>query len=164
MAKKRARKAKPAARKTAEARPHSRIEVIFRRKEFGKAPAEKRFILHDGRRIESLYQLVDELETMSEDAFRQFVNEWKNDFAAWARDVFEAGPLADELQRIRGRIETQRAVMKHLLRDVAHVMSEQHIEHARKAAEQEQRSAGHPPADLASQGKSKAVKVIIHEP
>jgi len=151
--KKRVKKAKPAARKAmvVKARPHSSIEVVFRRKEFGKAPVEKHFVLHDGRRIESMYQLVDELETMSEDTFRQFVNEWKNDFATWARDVFEAGPLADELQRVRDRVETQRAIMKHLLRDVAHVVSKQHIEHARKSVEHEQR-------------RSKAVNVVIHEP
>jgi hypothetical protein len=121
MAKKKVKKA--AAKR---AKPHRHIEVVFRRKEFGKAPVEKHFVLHDGRKIGSLFQLVDELETMSEDAFRQYVTEWKNDFASWARDVFETPALADEIQQMRSRVDVQRAVMKHLLREIAHVASREH--------------------------------------
>ena len=144
------RRAKSALR---HAKPHRRIEVTFYKKEFGKASIEKHFILHDGRRIESLYQLIDELETMGEDAFRGYVNEWKNDFANWTRDVFESPMLADQLQHIRDRMDTQRAIMKHLLRDVAHVASKQHREHAKKSVEKEMK-----------QKKRDGVKLFIHEP
>ena len=147
MAKKRAKAHKKHAAVKA-VKPHSRIEVVFRRKEFGKAPVEKHFVLHDGRKLESLFQLVDELETMSEDAFRNYATEWRNDFANWVRDVFEMPSLADEIQRVRSRVETQRAIMKHLLRDVAHVASKQHRDHAKQSVEQQR----------------KAVKLVIHEP
>lgn len=149
-------RARPAVRKAKaafrHAKPHSRIEITFYKKEFGKAPIEKHFVLHDGRRIESLYQLIDELETMGEDVFRGYVSDGKNDFANWTRDVFESPMLADQLQHIRNRMETQRAIMKHLLRDVAHVASKQHREHAKKTVEKEQ------------QKKRDGVKLVIHEP
>jgi hypothetical protein len=151
MVKKRGIKQKRATKSAARrASPHGRIEVILRRKEFGKAPVEKHFVLQDGRRIASLFQLIDELETMSEEGYRKFVNEWKNDFATWVKDVFEVPSLADELQRVRDRIGTQRAIMKHLLNEVAHLASKQHREDVKQHVEQER--------------KSKAVKLVIREP
>ncbi len=128
-------KAKPRKRsaRVVKAQPHSRIEIVYRKKEFGKAPVEKHFVLHDGRKLDNLFQLVDELETMSEDAFRNYVTDWKNDFANWVRDVFEAPGLADDIQRVRNRIETQRAIMKHLLRGVAHLATKEHRQDVKRA-------------------------------
>ncbi|MEM4240023.1 MAG: hypothetical protein QXM31_00685 [Candidatus Woesearchaeota archaeon] len=159
MAKKRAKKAKAshAARKPAKvtkAEPHSRLEVFYRHKEFGKAPVEKHFVLQDGRKIESLFQLVDELETMAEDTFRSHVNEWKNDFANWVRDVFESPRLADEMQKVRDRIDTQRAVMKHLLREVAQIASKDHREEVRQQIQQEKK------AECKKTGKG--IRCVIH--
>ncbi len=151
MAKKRKAK-RHAARKPAKvvsAKPKARLEVFYRKKEFGKAPVEKHFVLQDGRKLDSLFQLIDELETMSEDVFRHHVNELKNDFANWVRDVFEAPPLAEEMQRIKDRIETQRAIMKHILREVAHIASKEHREEVRKEIEKEKKAV-------------KAVKCVIH--
>jgi carboxypeptidase C (cathepsin A) len=119
--------------------PKSRLEVVYRSREFGKAPVEKRFVLHDGRQVESLFQLIDELETMGEDVFRHHVNEMKNDFANWARDVFAAPSLAEEMQKMRDRMETQRAVMKHLLREVAQVASKEHREEVKQQVKQEKK-------------------------
>lgn len=98
--------------------PPERVEVHLVKKTLGKAPEEYHFVLHDGRKLKSLYELVDELETMSEEAFKDYVTEVKNDFANWTKDVFHAPELADELYKIKNKFESQRAIMKHLLRDV----------------------------------------------
>ena len=95
-----------------------RVEVNIVRKTLGRSPEEYHFVLHDGRKLKSMYELVDELETMSEDAFKEYVSDFRNDFANWARDVFHAPDLAEELTRVRNRFETQKAIMKHMLRDV----------------------------------------------
>ena len=95
-----------------------RVEVHFVKKSLGKAPEEHHFVLHDGRKLKSLYELVDELETMSEDAFKDYVTEFKNDFANWTKDVFHTPELADELYKIKNKFDAQKAVMKHILRDV----------------------------------------------
>jgi hypothetical protein len=131
-AKARIKRAIRKALKRGKEEPKGKLEVVYRSKEFGKAPVEKRFILHDGRQIESLFQLIDELETMGEDVFHHHVNEMKNDFANWARDVFSAHSLAEEMQRMRDRMETQRAVMKHLLREVAQIASREHREEVKQ--------------------------------
>ncbi len=125
--------------------PHGSIEFIYRKKEFGKAPVEKHFILQDGRKIESLFQLANELENMTEENFKKHVTEFKNDFANWARDVFAATPLADELQFLHDRAETQRAIMKHLLRELAQIMSKEHREEVKQEIQQ----------------KTKAIKCVI---
>ncbi len=151
MAKKRKTKRHAARRpaKVVKAEPKARLEVFYRKKEFGKAPVEKHFVLQDGRKLESLFQLIDELETMSEDVFRHHVNELRNDFANWVRDVFELPSLAEEMQRIRDRIETQRAVMKHILREVAHIASKEHRSEERKEVEKGKK-------------EPRAVKCVIH--
>lgn len=154
MAKKKVKKSKSRIKKAIrkalkrgkETAPKSRLEVHYMSKEFGKAPVEKHFILEDGRKLESVFQLVDELETMGEDVFRHHVNDMRNDFANWVRDVFESRGLADEIQNVRDRMETQRAIMKHLLREVSHVASRQHREEVKKAVQK---------------GKTKAVKCVI---
>lgn len=152
MAKKRVKARKRAAGIVA-LQPRRRIEVIFSKKEYGKAPVEKHFVLQDGRKIGSLFQLADELETMGEETFRRYVTELKNDFATWARDVFDVPALADEMQKVRDRIGMQRAVMKHLLRDIAHVAGKQHREHAAKAEESAHKAE-----------PRKGAKLVIHNP
>ncbi len=157
MAKKRKAKARHAARKPAKvvkAEPKARLEVLYRKKEFGKAPVEKHFVLQDGRKLESLYQLVDELETMGEETFRHHVNDLRNDFANWVRDVFESPSLAGEMQNIRDRIDTQRAIMKHLLREVAHIASKEHREEVKKEVQQEKKAE--------CKKTAKGIKCVIH--
>ncbi|OYT32759.1 hypothetical protein B6U93_00605 [Candidatus Woesearchaeota archaeon ex4484_78] len=102
--------------KTKKEKP--KIKVVIERKILGQAPERHEFILSDGRRLKNIYQLVDELETMTEDVFRQYVNEFKNDFANWIEDVFEDKSLADELRQIEDRLETQRAILKELVRQL----------------------------------------------
>lgn len=95
-----------------------KIEVHLVRKTLGKTPEEYHFVLHDGRKLKSLYDLVDELETMSEDAFKEYVSDFRNDFANWTRDVFHAPDLAEEMTHVKNKFEAQKAIMKHMLRDV----------------------------------------------
>ncbi len=139
--------------KRAREAPKGRLEIMYRSREFGKAPVEKHFVLQDGRKIESLFQLIDELETMGEDVFRHHVNEMRNDFANWARDVFASSSLAEEMQMVRDRIDTQRAIMKHLLRDVAHVASKEHREEVKQAVQHEKK--------IECRKTSKGIKCVI---
>ena len=68
--------------------------------------------------MRSLYDLVDELETMGDETFGRYVNASKNDFANWTRDVFDEKNLAEELSRLQHRVDTQRAILKHLVREL----------------------------------------------
>ena|SRR3989344_3291038 len=98
--------------------PKTEVEVTITKKVLGNAPQQYHFVLRDGRAIKNVYELVDELETMVEDDFIQHVNETKNDFSNWVRDVFDDHFLADHLSSIKNRIDTQRALLKHLVREL----------------------------------------------
>jgi hypothetical protein len=100
-----------------------RVEVTIMSKALGEAPEKYHFVLHDGRRIKSLYELVDELETMSDETFRRYANEMRNDFANWVRDVFDEKVLAEDIARMQQRMDAQRTILKHLVRDLRKVVS-----------------------------------------
>ena len=100
------------------AKKETPTQAVITIKTLGKAPEEKTFVLKDGRKLRTVYELVDELETMNDATFREFVNNTKNDFANWIHGVFGDKPLAEEIRRIKDRMETQRAIMKHLVREL----------------------------------------------
>ena len=105
-------------RKTKAIAPKAEAIITIRSKSLGQAPEEKTFVLKGGRKLASLYELIDELETMNDDLFNQHVDDMKNDFASWIRDVFENRPLADEIHKMHDRFDTQRAILKHIVRDL----------------------------------------------
>jgi len=74
------------------------------------------FVLEDGRKLKNIVHLIDELETMSDEVFYSHVNEFKNDFSNWLRDVLKEDVVADELQLVNNRFDTQRTLLKHVVR------------------------------------------------
>ena len=96
----------------------SSVKVTIRKQILGHAPEEKTFVLHDGRKLRSIYELVDELETMNDGMFREYVFENKNYFADWVEHVFSEKGLADELRTTQDRIASQRAILKHIVREL----------------------------------------------
>ncbi len=130
--KKKAAKKKVAkqARKKAAAPAHIRVSI--QKKVFGEAPEQHEFVLHDGRKLNTVYQLIDELETMSEEVFQHHVNGERNDFANWLSDVFDEQSLADEINAVHDRIATQRALMKKLMRELQKLEPPHKIQHSSK--------------------------------
>ncbi len=100
------------------AKPKTQVHVTITRKVFGKAPEKYSFNLGDGRKLQSVYELIDELETMADDTFRNYVTDTENHFANWIQDVFSEKALADELRHVKDRIDTQRAILKHFVREL----------------------------------------------
>jgi len=118
-AKKTARKpAHKPTKKTTPAKHGPHLHVTITKKILGKAPEHYSFVLHDGRKMRSVLELIDELETMTEDQFHNYVSDVENHFANWIRDVFEEPHLAEEMRAIKTRMDTQRALLKHLVRDL----------------------------------------------
>ncbi len=105
-------------KKTAQKKAKPRIKVTITRKVFGKAPEKYSFYLQDGRKLQSVYELIDELETMTDEAFGHFVTETENHFANWVEHVFGEKNLADELRHVHHRLDAQRAILKHLVREL----------------------------------------------
>ena len=74
------------------------------------APDDKRFFCHDGCAPRNLYQLADCLSHISADSFRHHVNETRNDFANWVRDVFGDDKLEKDLAKAGGLKEAAEIV------------------------------------------------------
>ncbi len=89
-----------------------RVEITVKR--FSEAPEDKRFVLNDGRILKDLKELADALEHMSDDVFRHHVNESKNDFGNWTKDVLLEKELAEDLQKVDNQLHAQIAVLKHI--------------------------------------------------
>lgn len=62
-------------------------------------PEEKRFYCHDGRILNNIYELKIALEDMHSDTYNHHVNEEKNDFARWVREVLIDDKLAHDLMK-----------------------------------------------------------------
>jgi hypothetical protein len=62
------------------------------------------FHLQDGRVIYSIKDLMDSLSGMPDDVFHYHVNQEKNDFANWIRDVFRMPQLAERLRPLHNKL------------------------------------------------------------
>ena len=94
------------------------VEVIIRKKVLGEAPEEHHFVVADGRKLKNIMELADALETMSEEIFSHHVNEFKNDFSNWVKDVFYDHSLAEDMTRAKNRLEMQIAILRRLVKEV----------------------------------------------
>ena len=64
---------------------------------------KKYFVLSNGRVLKNLNELLNALKTMDEGTFKSHVNQQKNDFGNWARDVFEENELAQAIFKSKSR-------------------------------------------------------------
>jgi hypothetical protein len=60
-------------------------------------PEENVFRVSDGRMLRNLEELHMALNEMSDDTFKYHVNEEKNDFHNWVKDIFNDAVLANDL-------------------------------------------------------------------
>lgn len=81
----------------------------------GQAPVENEFVLQDGRKLKTVMELVDALETMNDDLFKFHANPEKNDFSNWLRDVFDERAFAEDLKKMQDRVAAQREIMKRIV-------------------------------------------------
>jgi len=64
-------------------------------------PEDKAFWLADGHKLMSLKELRNALTTIPSDVFNHHVNDQRNDFANWTKDVVRDSDLSDELRKTR---------------------------------------------------------------
>lgn len=56
-----------------------------------------KFWLANGKQLSSIKELHNELKKMNEDTFKHHVNDTKNDFYNWVKDIYKDMQLADDL-------------------------------------------------------------------
>ncbi len=92
----------------------TRLEILV--KKIGEVPADKRFILKDGRLLKDMVELSHALEHMSDDVFNHHVNSYRNDFKNWVADVFGEKELASQIEKAKTRADMQLAILKHIVK------------------------------------------------
>ena len=84
-------------------------------KKLGDAKPEQYFILITGVPLKNIKELINSFETMNEWVFRHHVNEARNDFANWIKDVFNEKELSEEVKDVRDMHEMQLRMLKYLI-------------------------------------------------
>ena len=72
------------------------------------------FVLLGGHKIKNVKDLADALEMIDEHHFKHHVNDNKNDFANWIRDVFEEFDLAEKVKTAKNKDHTRLIIYKHI--------------------------------------------------
>ena len=67
------------------------------------AAPEQCFWINNGPILKNIEELTNALPGMAEDTFRHHVNNEKNDFSSWVRDVIGDQKLANELASSKNR-------------------------------------------------------------
>ncbi len=83
---------------------------------FEDVKPEHYFFVCDGTVVKNLLDLVDALEYMDDYTFRYHVNEHKNDFYNWIKDVFQEEELAARILPVKDKREIQVAILREMVR------------------------------------------------
>jgi len=83
-----------------------------------KVKPEFSFVVINGKKIRGLPELALEIEFMEDHVFCHHVNENKNDFANWVREVIGEIELADKLMGINKKEDTQLQILKHIVKSL----------------------------------------------
>ena len=85
------------------------------RKKPKTAKPEKFFVLVTGIPIKNLKELANTLETMNDWVFNHHVNDSRNDFSSWIKDVLDEEILAKEIKDVRNIKEMELKILKYLV-------------------------------------------------
>jgi hypothetical protein len=74
---------------------------------------ENYFFLHNGKVLKNLHELTEELKHMDEETFAFHVNQEKNDFYNWIKDVIRDANLASKIENEKIREDMLRILSHH---------------------------------------------------
>jgi hypothetical protein len=90
-----------------------------RRKIMRNSSEETKFIQKDGTPIRNVLELSNAMEIMSTEIYTHHVNEQRNDFSNWVRDVMDDRILSKQIQEAKDKTQTQVTILKHLVRNLS---------------------------------------------
>lgn len=73
---------------------------------------DKEFVLSNGVKLKSIKQLIDYSDFMDDSTFRHHVNDSRNDFSTWIKDVFKDTKLANKLLKVKSKEELKKILKK----------------------------------------------------
>lgn len=100
---------KAAVKRTAKTKPKISINSP-------KAKGEECFYVTNGLVIDDLLGLVDALDTMTDDVFYHHVNDERNDFANWVKEIMKEAELAEKIMSQNTPDRCQIVILRHFLK------------------------------------------------
>lgn len=104
---------KSGSKKGSEAIPRPRVLVKKVMYVVENVPENYVFYVSDGSIVRNLKDLIDALDTMAEDTFYHHVNDSRNDFSNWIRDIINEPSLSMMIQG-KDRSSTKKEIIKYL--------------------------------------------------
>ena len=105
--------------KKTEIKKPKKKDLVLKKTEAKAAPVEAKpenyFILVTGVPLKSLRELANALETMNDWVFSHHVNDTRNDFSNWVKDILKESELAQEIKVIRNMKDMEIKILKHLV-------------------------------------------------
>ena len=80
------------------------------------ANSDHYFFVNDRTVLKNVLDLSKQLDKMSDEVFRYHVNDMKNDFASWIKEIFKEEKLAEELLKTTEKDKTQIIILKHIIK------------------------------------------------
>ena len=78
------------------------------------APADKYFYVHNGMTIRNLDELAVALDLMDGHIFEYHVNNNKNDFSNWVKEIIKKEGLAKELLNIKSKTASSERIRRYI--------------------------------------------------
>jgi len=82
------------------------------------APETSYFILCNGKPVKNIKELADVMEELEDAVFNHHVNNDKNDFATWIKDVFKDIALAEKITGAKDKKHMQLVLYKHITHEL----------------------------------------------
>lgn len=89
----------------------------------GDVPSRHHFIVKNGTRIKNLRELYSSLQSMDDITFNHHVNDFKNDFHNWVRDIHKDNELASELLAAKTK-EEMAETLKRRIEELGNIRKE----------------------------------------
>lgn len=87
-----------------------------KRKTLKRIPKDQYFVLADGTAVGHYLSLADVLEKVEETVLSHHVNEIKNDFAVWIKEVFDEKQLSKLVNNSKSLEEIRLHIYKHVIK------------------------------------------------
>ena len=102
--------------KKAKKRVKKKTTEKAKKSKIKNAKPEQYFLLLDGRPLKNLLELVEAMDEMTDEIFRHHVNDFRNDFATWAKEVFKEMELSEKLHKLDSKERHQIEILKHMVK------------------------------------------------
>ncbi|MBU1204878.1 MAG: hypothetical protein KKA61_03400 [Nanoarchaeota archaeon] len=103
-------------RKVAKKKGVKKKKAAIKKDILKDANPEHYFFVQDGTVLKNVLGLSKQLDNMADEIFMHHVNETRNDFSNWIKDVFKEEKLAKELLKTTNKDKTQIIILKHIIK------------------------------------------------